>query len=741
MERLKHYLTTTTLLTALSGLPVCGGFAQTSEEDDTFVQETIYVTARRVEEGIQDAPLSVQAYSEQGIIDAGISETADFIQLTSNVTLAESQSIGTAFLTIRGLTQVRNGESPVAVVVDGVLQFNNRQFVGQLFDIQQIEVVKGPQGALYGRNATGGAIIINTKKPSNEREGYVGFGVGNGSEISAEGSFSVPISENELFFKASGRVVSREGYYENVTRNDKDDPYFDRAFRGRLLWTLSSTQSVDIVASVTRHNGRGIGFQYDDTATADDTSLPFLANNEDLGERQTDGFSVRFTNEMEWGTFISVSSYDALSTMTRADQFPYTACANGLDAVTNLPNRISGCSFDGTQSQYTDMKAISQEFRFSSRTDQELRWELGAYYLSWERYISSTTGTDYGRGIKRVYRTPFPASSTNPTASFLGDDNSNTAYALFGQVSYDLSDDMELNFAGRFDNEDREQTVSPHNTSGEPNKVNSASFDKFSPKLTFKYKPNEDVNLYAAWGQGFRSGQFNQNGVAETASNVVDAMGNPAPILGVKDLVDQEDSTSLELGVKSLLDDGKLILNGALFDTKVEGSQYFVFIGGVGTQVLINIDEVKITGFEAEAIWKPHESVDLYASYGKTDAKVEAYTTNPKLKGNVAPYIPEETRNLGIQWKTKMNADLNFLARLDYEHRGKQYWTPENTHPRSALDLMNARLAFIDANGGWELAVEANNLTDESYNSEYVAGGFLHKANPRAVRMELRYNF
>lgn len=728
MKRLKNFIVGTSILSAFSGLPTYLATAQTTSEDEVAVQETIFVTARRVEEGIQDAPLTVQAYSEQTIIDAGISETADFIQLTSNVTLAESQSIGTAFLTIRGLTQVRNGESPVAVVVDGVLQFNNRQFVGQLFDVQQIEVVKGPQGALYGRNATGGAIIINTKKPSDKREGYVGFGIGNGNEMSAEGSFSVPLVENEFYFKASGRVVSREGYYENITRNDMDDPYFDRAFRGRMLWLPSSNQTLDIVASITRHNGRGIGFQYDDSLSADDTSKPFVNNNEDVGERQTDGISVRFENEMELGTFTSVTSYDALSTMTRADQFPYTAKANGIDDDT-----LFGA--DGTQTQYTDIKGISQEFRFTSRSDQQLRWQVGGYYLSWERFISSTTGTDKGKGILRVKRTPYGSDSTNPTTGFFADDNSNTAYAIFGQVTYDIDEDMELNVAGRFDQEEREQSVSRLNTGGEPGAKNTASFDKFSPKITFRYSPNEKTNLYATWGQGFRSGQFNQNGVAATAK-----AADP-PVLGVSDLVDQEESTSIELGVKSLLSNDQLRLNAAIFDTKVEGSQYFVFIGGVGAQVLINIDEVKITGFEAEAIWKANENVDLYAAYGKTDSKIEAYTTNSKLVGNAAPYIPEETRNLGIQFKSKVNTDLKFLARLDYEHRGKQFWSPENDKPRSALDLMNARFALVDAQGGWELALEANNLTDESYNSEYVSGGFLHKANPRAVRMELRYNF
>ena len=161
MSRLRHMLSATSLIaiSAAQG-PV---WALEADENTEITIEEITVTARKRAESIQDAPISVTAFNAQAIEDAGIRETADFIQLTSNITLAESQSISTSFLTIRGLTQVRNGEIPVAVVIDGVLQFNNRQFVQQLFDVAQIEVVKGPQGALYGRNAAGGAIIINTK--------------------------------------------------------------------------------------------------------------------------------------------------------------------------------------------------------------------------------------------------------------------------------------------------------------------------------------------------------------------------------------------------------------------------------------------------------------------------------------------------------------------------------------------------------------------------------------------------
>lgn len=145
--------------------------------------EEIIVTARKVDENIQDAPITVNAFTGDQLEDAGVVQTADFVQLIPNVTLAESQTMGTSFLTVRGLSRVRNGELPVAVVVDDVLAVNARQFISQIFDVRQIEVAKGPQGALYGRNASNGAIIINTNPPTNEPDGYVKMSYGTEDEI------------------------------------------------------------------------------------------------------------------------------------------------------------------------------------------------------------------------------------------------------------------------------------------------------------------------------------------------------------------------------------------------------------------------------------------------------------------------------------------------------------------------------------------------------------------------------
>ena len=686
--------------------------------------EEIVVTARKRSESIQEAPVAVTAFNAQAIEDAGIRETTDFIQLTSNVSLAESQSISTSFLTIRGLTQVRNGELPVAVVVDGVLLFNNRQFVGQLFDVEQIEVVKGPQGALYGRNATGGAIIISTKQPSNETEGHIQFGLGTGDEVAVEGVVSTPLVEDRLFLRLAGRSVNREGYYTNITRNDNSDPFFNRALRARLAWTPSDDWSVDLNVNISNHVGRGIGFQFDGTVSADDASLPFVANNEDRGGRDTVGVSLKIEKEFEFGVLTSVTSYDDLQTITRADQFPYTALADGVDAAP---------FGDGTQTQYTDISGWSQEIRLTSASDRKFRWQVGVYYLDWKRFIASTTGEDTGHGIRIIERTPAFDAVTNPTVGFFADNNANNAYAFFGQLEYDLAKGLELSVAGRYDEEDRTQNVSPDNTGGEPGAVNTATFKGFQPKVTLKYSIADSANVYVSWGEGFRSGQFNQNGVAAAAAT--------AGINGVRDLVGPEENESVELGFKADFFDHKLRLNLAYFDTTVKGQQYFVFIGGIGAQVLINIDEVALDGFEAEVIYRITPDLQAYASYGETNSKITRYSTDPTLVGNRAPYIPNSTFNLGFQWDQNLSQNIGFFFRADYEKRGKQFWSPDNTHPRSALNLLNLRMGVKSLDGNWTFAVSANNLTNKSYNSEFVQGGFLHKANPRVWRAEFRYNF
>lgn len=714
--------------------------AQGPVSEGALVLEEVVVTARRRSESVLEAPLSVTAFNAQMIQDAGIQRVEDFIALTPNVTLATSQGIGTSFLSIRGITQVRNGESPVATIVDGVLQFSAAQFRGELFDVDSIEVVKGPQGAIYGRNATGGAIIINTHRPTNETEGYMQVGGGNGEEYSVQGSIGGALVKDRWYGQLSGNYVDREGYLNNITRGEKADRFEDETVRARLIFEPSDSFTADFRAANSSHKGRGIGFQYqavdigEDNVTAigfgTDTGpldannvLPVRDNNVDYGERDMLDFSVKLDWETSAGTLTSTSSYTDIEEWNDSDQFPYT----------NAKSSPALFGFDGTQTGFVELEAFTQELRFSSPEDQRLKWQVGAYYLEWERFVSLSTGVDTGQGILRLEREP-TTDPRNPTTSFLADNNDNTSWAAFGSIDYEVTETWDLSLALRYDEEERVQNVSPLQfPAGEPGARNKSTFDMWQPKLTARYQPTDNQNWYLTYGEGFRSGQFNQNGISAVAASV--------GLLGVSDVADQEESKSIELGYKGQFLDDRLRLNAAVFNTEVEGQQFFSFIGAISAQILTNIDEVSLYGGEVDVVYRASDSLDLFAAYGFTDSEIDKYVVDPSAEGNNAPYIAENTFNAGFQFQTPMTDDLEFFLRGDYERRGEQYWDVQNTTARDALDLINARVGVRASDGSWELVASGYNLTDEEYNSEWVSGGFSARAPGTIWNVKFRYNF
>ena len=742
--------------------------------------EEIVVTARKVEENIQDAPITVNAMTAAQLEDAGVTQTADYIQFIPNVTLAESQTIGTSFLTVRGLSRVRNGELPVAVVVDDVLIVNARQFIGQVFDTQQIEVAKGPQGALYGRNASNGAIIVTTKAPSEEPEGHVKLSYGTADEMGVEGSYSGPISDNAAF-RLSGRVVNRDGYFHNVTRDEDVDPYEDRTLRARLSWSPSDTISVDLKGQVSKHSGKGIGFHWPGAAqfeifgvflgTAEElgvtvdqvvseganlTGLPYVANNPDRGTRDTSTFSVKIDASFDFADIKSVTTYDELQTSSVADRAPYLSY------------------FDGTQHSFVDVDGWSQEIRFTSNSAGPLSWQFGGYYLAWERLRSTVSGIDKGQGNIRAIDVPEFEDSTNPTGvdpgSFLSFVEDSYAQAVFGSVEWAMTDQFTVNVAGRYDRENREQLVNPYNTAGRvysradasgvnrpygaaacsgapgdmpdvtcgayatfsellantrpSRETNEAEFSKFQPKITLAYAATDEINLYGSWGIGYRAGQFNYPGIG-----IISATAN--------EFIEQEENSAFEVGVKG--DYGNFRFNAAWFSSSVDNTQYFPFDGLAFVQVFEDIDEADLDGFELEAAWRPLENLDLYAAYGKTNTEITAYAERPGTVGNDLPYVPKDTFNAGARIEFDLGAGLTFFARADYERRGEQFWTPENTHPRDTLSLVNLRAGLEGDN--WATSLYVNNAADKEYNSEVVTPLFVHPAAPRVWRVDFRYNF
>ncbi|MFK8016960.1 MAG: TonB-dependent receptor [Gammaproteobacteria bacterium] len=725
----------TATATSLS-LPV---LAQTAAGESAGALEEIVVTARRRSESALEAPIAVTAFNAQMIQDAGIQRVEDFVALTPNVTIATSQGIGTSFLSIRGLTQVRNGESPVATIVDGVLQFSAIQFRQELFDVESIEVVKGPQGAIYGRNATGGAIVINTRRPTNESYGFVQAGGGNGDEYSIQGSYGGALMPDRLFGQISANYIEREGYLDNLTRGEKADRFEDQTIRGRLIYEPSDDLSFDFRAANSVHRGRGIGFQFQGVDIGADgitaigfgggtgpvdanNVLPVRDNNIDIGQRDLTDLSLKIDWSLPIGNLVSTTSFTDIEDWSDSDQFPYTA-AQSSPAV---------FGFDGTQTGFFDLQAFTQEVRLSSADDSRVRWEVGAYYLDWDRFVSLSTGTDTGQGIIRLERSP-TTDPRNPTTSFLADDNSNTSWAVFGSVDVSLTDTLDLSVAARYDEEERVQNVSLEQfPAGVPGARNESTFDKLQPKITLRYQPSDDANLYATWGEGFRSGQFNQNGIAQVAAGV--------GLVGVSDVANQEESSSFEVGYKGRFLDDQLRINAAAFSTDVEGQQFFSFIGAISAQILTNIDDVALKGAEFDVVYRPTDEWQIFGAFGYTDSEIEAYIVDPTAVGNRAPYIARTTFNFGAQYSAPLSSNLDLFVRTDYERRGEQFWDVNNTTSRDPLDFLNLRVGLEGSNGRWSVVGTVQNLNDERYNSEWVAGGFSAAAPGRIWNIKYRYN-
>ncbi len=699
------------------------------------------MTARERSEKLQQVPVSVVAFGAQKIEDEGIRRVDDFIHLTPNMSFVNSQSPGTSFITIRGLTQNRNQPAPVAIVVDGVLQTSDREFAQSILDIASIEVVRGPQGAIYGRNATGGAIIITTQQPTNTTEGYVQAGIGNGGETSVEGSISGPVVDDKLYIRLAGGILDRDGYFENIILHEKADPFHDKKFQGLLKYTPTSKLTVDLHVDLDKTTGGALNLWYQPANLNSNYTLntanPFNYNNENANEvrdyfyannigssdRPISVVSARVAYDMDFATLTSVTAYTHVSELFTSDQYPYTASRDA-----NV-----GYLVDGAQSQYVDFDSVSQEIRLTSSSDQRFRWMGGAYFVGTDHFISTTTSEDLGYGIIGLERTPAFNSTTNPTLSFLADNNHDRAYAVFGNVEYDLTKQLEFGAALRYDNDHREQLVSPYNTAGSQNEVNTADFAKLQPKFSLKYQFNDDIQLYTSWGVGFRSGQFNQNGVGAAAATV--------GLIGVSDVAKAESDTSVEVGFKSQFFDHRLTFDGAYFHTDAQNVQYFVFVAPISAQVLVNINEVKINGGELEAHLELFNGFSADAGLGITDATIASYTLNPADVGKKDPFVPDATGNIGLQYSRPITNTLKVTARVDEVLIGKQYWDPENDTARSSLYLLDARVAVATIAKKWEFSLFGKNLTNKLYNEEYGGGGFAYPANPRTFGGALRYSF
>lgn len=719
---------------ALSAAPLAAQDTVAAPAAEETEDQGIIVTGLRREESLQDTPAAVTAFNSEAISNAGIERPADFIALTPNVNLVETQNAGNAFVIIRGITQNRNSEPSVAVIVDGVQQVNAAQFNQDLFDIEQIEVLKGPQGGLYGRNAIGGAIIITTKKPTDEFAGNITAGVDNGFGYFLRGGVSGPIADG-VKFRVAGSWYDTDGFIPNTFLGEDADPVQDFSLRANLLVEATDRLTFDLRGSMNQLRTQGLYYNIvNDVNTIADVEV----NNRGQNDRDIYNLSLKVEYAGDNAVLTSISSYDTLEEVLTGDAFDFRPIPQSF--FFNLFEQIfgPGNGFDLNQSQFLDVEAFSQEVRLASPEDgRAFNWMVGGYLIDTNRFISTGNMIDTGNGVFPVFRTP-STNPLNPQFSFLSDGQENFAWALFANAGYELSPEFRVDASLRYDRDRRRQTtltpqaflpVVPGVPQAQSGEVRTAVFDDWQPKITLTYEPNPDLTIYGGYSRGFRSGGFNQTGVGAEAINNA--------IVGVGDIFRAETADTFEIGAKAQL--GPVRLAGAAYTTLSKNSYFFVFLAQSSTQNLGNIPETRINGFELEASAEVLPNLDINAAIGVTDSEIKDFA-DPSVIGNEAPQISRYTLNLGAQYAGPISDSLDGLLRIDYRRTGKTWWEPFNTTVRNPVDIVDAR-AGVTMDNGLSVTAFASNLFNEIYNAEFSPGGFVFRARPRRYGVEFGFKF
>jgi iron complex outermembrane receptor protein len=669
----------------LSGMSV-PAVAQTQsavepQQIDTAELIEIVVTARRRDESLRDVPIAITAITAEQIEKSGVRGVSDIANLTPNVTYANALSFGTNFLTIRGQTQTDYAPPPAAIVVDGVLTISPLQFNVDEFDVTQIEVLKGPQGAIYGRNAIAGAINITSRKPGDTFEARGLLGYGRGDDWRAKASVSGPVVPDLISVLAGVSFQDRRGQIQNITTGNYSDKAEDVTGRLRAVITPADNLEFDLKYTYSDAKGRDPAFVINPSGDVANVSYPFDANRVGSVPRKLHDLSGR--GIWDFGA--------ATATLTLA----YVDIKENIDVDFDF-SPLDILNID----QFQNQSGFSQELRFTSPSSNKLRWLFGGYHVKSKRGLGADIFVDpFFLGFA-----PAPTSASLPIVT-TNDLNRYETWSGFGQLEYDLLDDLVAEVALRYD--DDKLTQRSVAVAGSPER--RAGFSKWQPKGTLTYKGISDTIVYASVGQGFRSGDFN----ASTAT-----FGNA--------VVSAESATNYEVGSKARLFDGKLLLDAAVFWTDLKNGQFKLFDSRASTNVGINIDKTRIKGFEVAAAWRVVRGLTLNSSWGYADSKVKQFTPPLNFAGTAADYIGETpprvskvTFNVGADFDMPVFDNAEVYFRPEYRYISKFSFDLGDRYVAPHQDLLDMRLGLRNKQAGWSVTGWVKNALNEKVTQSY----------------------
>ncbi|CAB9494236.1 TonB-dependent receptor [Alteromonas macleodii] len=698
--------------------------------------EQITVTAQKRTQSIQEVPISVATLSGEKF-ESLFSGGEDILALAVRVPglYAESSNgrVAPRFY-IRGLGNTDfdlAASQPVSIIMDEVVMENVVLKSFPLFDVQQVEVLRGPQGTLFGRNTTAGIIKFDTVKPTQDVEGYAKAGFGSYGTMNFEGAISGGLTD-DLSARLSLLSQERDDYIDNAFtgENDAIGGYDEKAYRLQLLWEPSADFSallnvhgreLEGTASIFRANvfdkgSNELNANYDRETVYYDGDLQ--GDGIDNNPQEYDGFgaSLKLEYDMDEVTFTSISAIE-------------TADGSSLGDVDGGFNRADGTSGPGfipfsavTQDNLDDLEQYTQEFRFASNTTDALNWQLGAFYYDASFNVTSIDGLF---GATTVF-------------------HENQTWAVFGQTSYQVNEKLNVTAGIRYTHDSKSLIVGEQNTNGdcltldfnndgimecEIQDYDDIDVDdgQTSFELSANYRVTDDMSVFARYANGFR---------AQTIQ------GRDVAFEGSPSVADAETINSFELGIKSDLFDDSLRLNAAAFYYTVDDMQFSAIGGGNNFTALVNADKGEAYGFEVDAQWLATDELTFTAgySYNHTEIKDDSLTVSPcgtnpnfgstgnctvtdprpdgfvaSIDGNPFPQAPESIFNFTARYTIPMGDDGEFFVFTDWAFQGEtniflyeavEFTTDDNFEG-------GLRIGYENFAHNYTVALFGRNITDE----------------------------
>ena len=677
--------------------------AQAVDADQPTLEEVL-VTARRRTEDLQEIPESVSVLTAETLETARIDNLRELSGLVPNFSMffgEQSFRAGVIQLVVRGITTPQNGEAPMSFVVDGVT-IPEIDFINQdLFDIESIQVLRGPQGALYGRGALGGAVLINTKQPGAEVSGYIAGALEEGNDTQLKFGVSGPLVADDLFFSLSGSVGERDGLINNTVHDKPVDFKDSTIVRGGLKYLATDDVTIDWKFNFLESVAGGGIFSIVPIADLNRNFQDSIDQNI-LGANTRDIFQTSMKIDWDLGgsTLTSISAYAEIDDEIVSD----------LDF---------GPAVSDAQRNATIIDSYTQELRLTSADDQRFRWILGAFYQNRSKEYEFDVAEDVGRTAGN-YAQRFDVTFEQR------DNTDSEAVGLFAQVNHDITDQLELTGAIRYDRDSRE-----FEDPRIPDTNASTSFDEVQPKVSLAYDWSEDLLFYLTYSHGFRSGGFNEIGFGEGEFG-----GAPTVYL-------PETSDSLEGGFKARMMDGRMTLNAALFETQLENNQFTMFDAESYTLGILGINEAEVTGLDLEIVARPADGLDLAFGVGLSDSDMIDYDGTGLNDGNNIPFVPDHTINASAQYTWLVYGNQTVVSRIDYSGMSKVSLNQSNAAKRKATDILNLSVSW--SNSRWTVQGYLKNVTDERAPVDffdYDAGLVARSPNaPKAFGLDIRFDY